>query len=155
MAIRISKILQPELIALQLANTKRTAAIHEVVQQLNGHPQMLNFQGFYDEVLARERVESTCLGNEVAFPHARTDHVKNMVMAAGRSTEGVWFENSNQKVNLIFVIGTPKKMVTDYLAVVGALARLLKEPDLRAKLIGASSQQEFLEILAEAESQLK
>jgi len=155
MAMKISKILQPEMIALDLVNAKRTNAIHEVVQQLNNHPLMINFQGFYDEVLARERVESTCLGNEVAFPHARTDHVKNMVMAAGRSKEGVWFENCNQKVNLIFVIGTPKKMVTDYLAVVGALARLLKEPDLRAKLIAAPSQQIFLEYLAEAECQLK
>lgn len=154
MAVRISKILQPGLVAMNLVQTKRTNAIHEVVQQLQTHPSMTNFQGFYDEVLARERVESTCLGNEVAFPHARTDHVKDMVIAAGRSTEGVWFENCGQKVSLIFVIGTPKKMVTDYLAVVGAMARLLKEPDLRTKLMEAKTGEEFMGHIAAAENSL-
>jgi mannitol/fructose-specific phosphotransferase system IIA component (Ntr-type) len=156
MAVRISKILQPGLVAMNLVNAKRTNAIHEVVQQLQNHPSMLNFQGFYDEVLARERIESTCLGNEVAFPHARTDHVKDMVIAAGRSVtaEGVWFENCGQKVSLIFVIGTPKKMVTDYLAVVGAMARLLKEPDLRTKLMEAKTGEEFMGHIAAAENSL-
>jgi mannitol/fructose-specific phosphotransferase system IIA component (Ntr-type) len=154
MAIRISKILKESNIALDLKNQKRCPAIHEVIEQLATNESMVNLQGFHDEVLARERIESTCLGNGVAFPHARTDHVKGMVIAVGRSLEGVEFETVNQSVRLIFVIGTPKKMVTDYLSVVGSLARLLKDEGLRQRLLRAETASEFLEALAEAEGKL-
>jgi mannitol/fructose-specific phosphotransferase system IIA component (Ntr-type) len=154
MAIKISKILTTDCIALNLQSSKRTAVIHEVAGQLAQHPQVSNFQSFYDELLARERLESTCLGNEVAFPHARTDHVKNMVLAAGRSKEGVLFENCGQTVKLIFVIGTPKRMVTDYLAVVGALARLLKEAPVRQRLMEAETAEDFHAVLEAEEERL-
>lgn len=155
MGVTISKLLQPEYILLDIKNTKRTAAIHEVAVQLANHSEVKNFEAFYEELLARERVESTCLGNEVAFPHARTDHVRSMVLAVGRSKEGVWFENAEQTVRLIFVIGTPKKMVTEYLAIVGALARLLKESSIRESLMTAKTPQEFHEMLAAIETRLQ
>ena len=149
--MQISSLLKPEQIKLELAQQKRCNAINEVAQLLQPNPSVVNFAGFYEELLARERIESTCLGNEIAFPHARTDHLKGMVLAIGRSTPGVWFENSSQNVKLIFVIGTPKRMVTDYLSVVGGLARLLKDPATREQLISAPTVEEFIASLTQAE----
>src|ERR1700760_505279 len=136
--MQISSLLKPEQIKLELAQTKRCNAINEVAQLLQANPNVTNFAGFYEELLARERIESTCLGNEIAFPHARTDYLKGMVLAVGRSNQGVCFENCEQTVKLIFVIGTPKRMVTDYLSVVGGLARLLKDPATREQLLTVS-----------------
>jgi len=137
--MQISSLLKPEQIKMELAQVKRCNAINEVAQLLQ-------------ELLARERIESTCLGNEIAFPHARTDSLKGMVLAIGRSPQGVWFENSSQTVKLIFVIGTPKRMVTDYLSVVGGLARLLKDSATRDKLITAPTVEEFIATLTQAEN---
>jgi mannitol/fructose-specific phosphotransferase system IIA component (Ntr-type) len=150
--MQISSLLQPNQIKLELAQTKRCNAINEVAQLLQSNPNVTNFAGFYEELLARERIESTCLGNEIAFPHARTDCLKGMVLAVGRSTQGIWFENSSQNVKLIFVIGTPKRMVTDYLSVVGGLARLLKDASTREQLITAANVDEFIATLTKAES---
>ncbi len=140
MAAKISKILKPEHIKLDLQATQRIEGIREAASLLTTHPDVSNYQSFYNELLARERVESTCLESGVAFPHARTDHVNNMVLAAGRSVEGIWFDNSNQKVNFLFVIGTPKRMVADYLTIVGSLARLLKDSEVRDQLNDVASQ---------------
>jgi mannitol/fructose-specific phosphotransferase system IIA component (Ntr-type) len=74
-----------------------------------------------------------------------------MVLAIGRSPQGVWFENSSQTVKLIFVIGTPKRMVTDYLSIVGGLARLLKDASTREQLIAAPNVEEFIAALTQAE----
>lgn len=150
--MQISSLLKPEQIKMELAQVKRCNAINEVAQLLQANPNVTNFAGFYEELLARERIESTCLGNEIAFPHARTDSLKGMVLAVGRSTQGVWFENSSQTVKLIFVIGTPKRMVTDYLSVVGGLARLLKDPATREKLINSPSSEDFIATLTQAEN---
>jgi mannitol/fructose-specific phosphotransferase system IIA component (Ntr-type) len=150
--MQISSLLKPEQIKMELTQQKRCNAINEVAQLLQSNPNVTNFAGFYEELLARERIESTCLGNEIAFPHARTDSLKGMVLAIGRSTQGVWFENSSETVKLIFVIGTPKRMVTDYLSVVGGLARLLKDSATREKLISAPTVEEFIATLTQAES---
>ena len=150
--MQISSLLKPEQIKLELEQTKRCNAINEVAQLLQSNPNVTNFAGFYEELLARERIESTCLGNEIAFPHARTDSLKGMVLAIGRSRQGVWFENSSQNVKLIFVIGTPKRMVTDYLSVVGGLARLLKDTSTREQLVSAPTLDEFVATLTKAEN---
>ncbi len=147
--MKLGELLQPSLLLLELKETKRTAAIHEVASLLENDSGMINFKGFYDELLARERVEPTTLGNGVAFPHARTDHVKRLVLAVGRSVSGVNFETSGETIHFIFVIGTPRRMVTEYLALVGAMARLLRHDEVRAKLLAAKSADEFLTILGE------
>jgi mannitol/fructose-specific phosphotransferase system IIA component (Ntr-type) len=147
--MKLIDLIQPNLVHLDLLETKRTAAIHEVAALLEKEPAMINFKGFYDELLARERLEATSLGNGVAFPHARADHVSRRVLAGGRSKSGVSFENSGELIHFIFVIGTPRRMVTEYLALVGAMARLLRHEEVRKKLMEAKTAEEFVSVFGE------
>ncbi|HVZ63980.1 MAG TPA: PTS sugar transporter subunit IIA [Lacunisphaera sp.] len=154
MATRLSSLLVPERIVLAVQSTKRTVALQEIARRLEHDPNVANFQGFYNELLARERVDTTCLGNEVALPHARTEHVKKIVLAVGRSEQGVYFENSNQTVKLLFVLGTPKNNPTDYLILVGALCRLIKEESSRAALLAAPTPEAFIATVIELENKI-
>ncbi len=154
MATRLSKLLDPARITLSVQSAKRTTAIHEVATLLENHPDVANFQGFYNELLARERLDTTCLGNEIALPHARTEHVKRIVLAVGRSAEGVLFENSNQTVRLMFVLGTPKNNPTDYLILVGALCRLIKDAASRDALLAAPDPEAFIATVRALEEKL-
>lgn len=154
MAGRLSSLLDPSRIRLQVQSNKRTVALNEVARLLDGHPEVTNFQGFYNELLARERLDTTCLGNEIALPHARTEHVRKIVMAVGRSDTGVLFENSNQTVKLIFVLGTPKSNPTDYLQVVSSLCKIFKDPANRDALMTASTPEQFIEVITAAEEKL-
>lgn len=154
MAARLSKLLDPARILLSVQSTRRTAAINEVAKLLESHPDVANFQNFYNELLARERVDTTCLGNEIALPHARTEHVKKIVLAVGRSDAGVFFENSNQTVKLLFVLGTPKSNPTDYLILVGALCRLIKDASSREALLAAPSPEAFIATVVGLENRI-
>ena len=144
MSARLSSLLSPDRISLHLQSTNRTSAINEVARLLETHPDVANFPGFYNELLARERLDTTCLGNEIALPHARTEHVKKIVIAVGRSDTGVLFENSNQNVRLMFVLGTPKSNPGDYLMLVGSLCRLIKEAPQREALLAAPTPEAFI-----------
>lgn len=150
----ISELLKPEHICMAIQSAKRTDAIREVACTLSQNPSVTHFDSFFDEILVRERTESTCLGNQVAFPHARTDHLKGMVLAAGRSSSGVFFENANQNVHLIFVIGTPRKMATEYLSVVGGLARLLRDESFRQQLLLTETPESFIQLISQTERKL-
>jgi len=154
MVARLSSLLEPARISLHLASTKRTAALNEVATLLETNPNVGNFSGFYNELLARERLDTTCLGNEIALPHARTEHVKKIVIAVGRSDTGVHFENSDQNVRLLFVLGTPKSNPGDYLMLVGSLCRLIKDAPSREALFAAPTPEAFIATVKELEDKL-
>jgi mannitol/fructose-specific phosphotransferase system IIA component (Ntr-type) len=154
MAGRITSLLDPSRIALHLQSTKRTAALNEIAKQLDGHPDVANFSAFYDELLARDRLDTTCLGNAVALPHARTEHVKKIVMAVGRADSGIPFDSNGEIVRLFFVLGTPKTKPGDYLAVVSALCKILKDPADRATFLNAQTPEAFIAAIAAAEAKL-
>ena len=148
---RLTQLLDPSRINLALQQTRRTAALNEVARLLEGHPEVTSFQGFYQELLARERLDTTCLGNEIALPHARTEHVRKIVLAVGRSDPGVLFESTNQTVRLMFVLGTPKSNPGDYLQVVSALCKVLKDSANREAFMRAATPEEFIAAIAAAE----
>lgn len=154
MAGKITSLLEPAHIALHVQSTKRTAALNEIARLLEGAPDVANFAGFYDELLARDRLDTTCLGNGIALPHARTEHVKKIVMAVGRSDAGIPFDANGEIVRLFFVLGTPKTKPGDYLAVVSALCKILKDPADRATFLNAPTPEAFIAAIAAAETKL-
>ena len=98
--------------------------------------------------MEREQKSSTVANGGVAFPHARTNLVSEILLGIGRSKEGVVFPGRTDTVHLLFVIAVPQQMVNDYLICVGALARLLKSGERREALQSASTPEEFFENLA-------
>ena|SRR5450432_1402903 len=148
MVLSIAEILTPALIELDLKSDNETTAIREVAGMLDENPSMIDAAKFYDDVVSREKACATAMGNGVAFPHARTAAVNQIVMAIGRSQKGIRFEQCGQTVHLILLIGTPVEMVREYLGLVGKLARRLKQEHVRQQLMQAATSQEFLSALA-------
>ena len=104
--------------------------------------------------LARDRLDTTCLGNAIALPHARTEHVRQIVLAVGRSHAGIPFDANGEIVKLFFVLGTPKSKPGDYLAVVSALCKLLRDSADRATFLAAETPEAFIAALAAVEKKL-
>ncbi len=154
MPLRISQLLDPARITLSLPAAKRTTAIHDVARMLETHPDVVDFPGFYQELLARDRLDTTSLGNGVALPHARTEHVARIVVAVGRCDAGVAYEEGEDPVRLIFLLGTPKSNPGDYLMLVGSLCRLIKDPSNREALFTAPTPEAFIAAITGLENRI-
>ena len=151
--MKISPLLLPEFIVLDLKSQTRLDALHELTQLLKTHPHMKDFAAFCRAVHEREAMGTTALGHDIAIPHARTDQVVQILFAVGRSNSGILFEGKDpQMVKLIFLMGTPKKMVMEYLQLLGSLAKVLKEEPFRASLLAASSPDEFIRLFQQQEN---
>lgn len=150
---RVSQLLDLTRISLQVKNSKRTSALNEVAQLLANHPGVQNFDGFYAELLARDRLDTTSLGHGFAVPHARTDHVQQIVMAVGRSESGIPFENG-ETVRMMFMLGTPKARPGDYLQVLSTLCRMLKDPGNRDAFLTEPTPEAFVSVMTAAENKL-
>lgn len=147
----IALIAKPDAVALDLPTESGHAAIKALHSRLAGNPVVTNPALFLSDVLEREVLSSVCIAHDVALPHARTTAVKRLVLAVGRSVGPLAFDATHPAVRLIFLIGTPKKAVADYLQVVAALSRMLKNESVRNALLTAPTEQEFRAALARSE----
>ena len=143
----LSEILDPKLMVLELREHTAAEAILEIVERLRDQGLVQDFYKLADAIMEREGKTSTNTGDGVAFPHARTDLVDRLVLGIGRSSAGIPFGYSNNLVHLIFLVGVPQRMVTDYLVCVGALARAVKDKASRVALMEAQSEEEFVELI--------
>jgi mannitol/fructose-specific phosphotransferase system IIA component (Ntr-type) len=150
MAVVLADLLDEKQIALDLRAHTQEEALREIVDLLYANEQISDPEKFLTALMSREAVSPTVAEHGVAFPHARTDLVKKIVLGIGRSRDGVRFEKSDKSVHLIFVIGVPQQMVQDYLVCVGTLARLANDGSIRGALLEAKTAAEFGEQLRSA-----
>ena len=144
------ELLSPDRVLLDLHAGDEAGAIRAVAGVFAGHPEVSDPSRLAGEVIERERLSSTALGCGVAFPHARTSLVREIVVAAGRSTGGVPFGGGKEPVHFVFVIGTPPDRAAQYLALVGTLARTLRSEDIRQRLLAAPDADAFVAVLRAA-----
>src|SRR5438552_6519004 len=144
MAIVLADLLDEKHVDLDLRTRTVENAVGKLVGLLVTNEKIRQPEKFIEQVLARERANPSMVEHGVAFPHARTDVVENIVLGIGRSRSGISFGPGNERARLIFLIGVPQRLVNDYLICVGALARLLKNDVLRARLLTAATPQQFI-----------
>lgn len=150
MAIALMDIIDERQIALQLKSRRQPNALREIIDLFQKTERVREPAKFLEQVLAREKVNSTLGENAVAFPHARTDLVDRITLAAGRSRTGVPWNSDGDRARLIFVVAVPQQLVNDYLVVVGTLARITKDEERRRALFEATTPAEFIETLRSA-----
>ena len=88
----------------------------------------------------------------LAFPHARTKLVDEIILGIGRSEAGIPWTNKGETAHLIFLIAVPERLISDYLVVVGAIARATRDRPLRTLLLHAENMDEFIATLLSAPS---
>ena len=91
MPIAFADLLTEQQVILRLRSRKPTNAIREIVDVLASDisgRKIAKPEAFLKEVLAREQKHPSAVENGVAFPHARTDLVDEIVIGVGRSRAG-------------------------------------------------------------------
>jgi fructose PTS system EIIBC or EIIC component len=147
MPIALADLLTEQQVVLRLRSRKPLNAIREIVDVLADTGKIGNADAFLEQVLARERTHPSVVENGVAFPHARTDLVDEIVVGVGRSRAGIPFSQNQQRAHLIFVIGVPERLLSDYLICVGMLARLVRDEPIRSTLLNVEMPREFVSAL--------
>lgn len=152
MSIALADLVDPKQIALNLRARTQVEAMREIVDLLVAADKIDNPKKFLEELRAREATNSTYAADGVAFPHARTKFVDEIVVGIGRSEAGIPWTGKGELAHLIFLIAVPERLISDYLVVVGAIARATKDRPLRTLLFHAESVDEFIATLLSAPS---
>ena len=146
--MKLSKFCEEDLITFELKSKTKDNVIRELVE-LAARSKMVRDKGeLYRSVAEREKLVTTGVGYGVAFPHAKTKAVKGVVIAFGRSREGIDFEAMDRKpVHLLFLIAAPEDAIGAHLNVMARLSYIMRSEKNREKFGAIKSPGEFLEQL--------
>jgi mannitol/fructose-specific phosphotransferase system IIA component (Ntr-type) len=147
MPITLPELLDEKQLILRLRSRKLPNALREVVDVLALNGKINDPGKFLEQVLAREQAHPSIVENCVAFPHARTELVNEIVLGVGRSRAGIPMGADQQRARLIFMVGVPERLLNDYLICVGTLARLVRDDTIRSALLKAETSRELIDTL--------
>lgn len=144
-------IAHPDIVRLGLQAKTGEDAIRELHTELAATPGAVSDPPLLlADLLERTRLSSVYLTDDIALPHARTAAVDRLVLAVGRAVPGVSFDAEHREIRLIFLVGTPKQAVSEYLQMVAGISRILRNPRARATLLSCDDEFEFRGLLADA-----
>lgn len=148
MEFKISELLSKEAIILDVQAKEKMSVIQELAEHLVSKDLINNKEEFLSAIAKRENLESTGIGNGIAIPHARTNAVKNLVLAFGRSALGVDFSSvDGRPSHIIFMIVSPEEKKSEYIRTLAKISRLVRKEEVRAMLKNANTSDEVMEII--------
>lgn len=152
MVLKVSTLLKPKAIMMDINAKEKIAAIEEMVNYLVANKFVNDGKVFLKALARRENLESTGIGDGIAIPHARTDAVTGLTLAFARSQDGVDFSAIDGKPSyLIFLIASPEDKKSEYIMALAKISRLLRKQHVRDQLKHARNPQEVLDIIRKNE----
>jgi mannitol/fructose-specific phosphotransferase system IIA component (Ntr-type) len=156
-AVVLSELLSPAAITVDLKSVDRDSVLGELVNQipeLAGQPEAR--QTLLHALHEREQLHSTGIGDGIALPHSRNalvGLVDKPIMVFGRHKQGIPYGAIDSvPARLFFLLVAPT--VTQHLAILARLSRLLRDPKLRQSLLAADKPEKVIALIRDAEAKL-
>jgi nitrogen PTS system EIIA component len=156
-SVALNELLSPPVIELNLKGEDRDSVLRELVDQI---PQLVSQPKARQTLLRglreREQLHSTGIGDGIAVPHSRNalvGLVDQPIIVFGRHATGIPYDAIDDvPARLFFLLVAPT--VTQHLAILARLSRLLRDRKLRQSLLTADKPERVIALIRDAESKL-
>jgi len=107
-----------------------------------------------DAIMKREKKGTTGFGNGVAIPHAKHEGVDGVIGMLARSAAGVEFAAlDGQPAHLFFLLLSNPEKPEDHLKAMEHIFRSIKNDNLRRFMCQATTREELVDLLREADEE--
>lgn len=151
--MKLTEHLTPALIKVPLAATDKKSAIAEMVDLLVQGGVTEARDTLLAAVMERENQRTTGIGLGFAIPHAKTDAVKGLIIALGRTAQPIDFAAIDGKpVNLIALLVSPSNATSQHIQALARLSRMVTSASLLQKLLDAPDAQALYDLIAASDN---
>ena len=106
-----------------------------------------------DQILQREKVASTGIGNGIAIPHCKSKWADKLGLCVGISQQGIDFDaHDSALVHVIMLWVCPPAATKQHLALMRAIAAIAKDPKESYRLADCKDRRSFLNALDNLEA---
>ena len=152
--MKIIDLLDPNCILPNLQATSKREVLEELAASLvSGHKEV-NLQTVVEVLLERERLGSTGIGDNIAIPHGKLPQLSQMLLAFGRSPQGVDFDSMDGKPShLFFLLLAPVNSSGLHLKALAKISRMLMSQVFRDSLMASNGAEDILRLIAEKDAE--
>ena len=144
--------LDPEDVILYLSASSRDDVLSELAARVAERYPYVPAEDLFRQLLEREGLGSTGVGDGIAIPHCKSPALKAPVILFGRSSSGIDFHSFDDKpVRLFFLLVAPEESAGIHLQLLSRISRLMKGATVRARLLEAACEDEVVEIVMDQE----
>ncbi len=132
----------------KLESQDKFAVIEELARVFEGTGVCGDADELVKALIEREQMMSTGIGFGIAIPHAKIKSVKEMAFAIGITPEGIDFDSMDgEPVHLIILVAAGEKQHKEYLRLLSNIMAVIKQDEVKEKIINSDNPETILEIL--------
>ncbi|NDV62262.1 PTS transporter subunit EIIA [Puniceicoccales bacterium CK1056] len=129
-------------------DTKEPGELYKALAgQLSTADPILSGSVLLDQLLERELSVPTTLGHGVALPHAKVEGISRTCCAIGLLPTGIELGDEEDPVRLVFMLVSPVDKPELHLAVLGEIARLCADAEVRQQLFDCDDPADILPLI--------
>lgn len=149
--MKLANLLMDRRINIDLKARTKDEAIHELINMIRAEGVSLDYDSVLKSIYEREDIDKTSYGHGFAFPHARTDAVKELYILIGISKEGL--EDStpdNIPMHCVCVLLTPSTIAKLYLQTLSGLSAFGRMENTLEKLKNITHPRDLIKLISDS-----
>jgi len=124
----LAQLLTPERTACQVPGLSKKRLFETLARIISDDQISLSYDEVFGQLIARERLGSTGLGEGIAIPHCRIGNCSQPLGTLITLSEPIDFDApDNQPVDLVFALLVPEEANQQHLDTLASLARLFSQ----------------------------
>ena len=141
------ELINDSLIALDIDLSSKLAVIEKIARLLKSSNRLINQQQYVMDVLDREKIITTCLGDGIVIPHAKSESVKVASLVYIRLKNSVSWSGTDQASYIVGIAVPADNVNNQHLMILSSVARKLLDDTIKNKLFKSTSKGEILAAL--------
>lgn len=152
--MKIAELLGKDTIKLNLKANSKMEVLDQLVDVLYDADRLNDKELYKEEILKRESLSSTGIGEGIGIPHGKTSAVKKASLALGIFRDGVDFDSlDGAPVNIVFMIAAPEGANNEHLETLSRLSVLLMNPEFKEGLLSSKVPEDVFSLLDKFEKE--
>lgn len=130
-------------VVFDIHSTDKEAAIKEIVSRAKVFAAISCKERFIDAIFEREAEKCTGVGHGAAVANGKLPEFTKAKIALGISRRGIDYGSFDGKpVHLLFIVASESLIQEDYIKMMGALARIVRDEDFHKELLSSADEEE-------------
>ena len=145
--MNIAEVLTPERTCSSFPGVSKKRVLEFISTFLAENTDFIDADALYHELLARERLGSTGIGEGIAIPHCRLPGCPKITGVLLKLQTPVDFDAADDTdVDLVFALIVPDEQNDEHLQVLSSIAELMQSSEVRQKLRDCQSSDKLYQV---------
>ncbi|MBQ0720470.1 MAG: PTS sugar transporter subunit IIA [Gammaproteobacteria bacterium] len=145
--MNIADVLSPDRTRCDAPGVSKKRVLEFIADFFSEHTEFIDANHLYHELLKRERLGSTGIGEGIAVPHCRLSGCPRITGILLKLNSAVDFDAiDGEPVDLIFALVVPDEQNDEHLQTLSAIAELLQSSEVRQQLRSCSNNNTLYQI---------